>query len=119
MIRRFAPLACALSLALASSAAFAQKSPQQQYQEDRAFCASAQAYQDRQACLKEAAQRGQLTQADYQRNALTRCERQPADARAACEARVRDQANVSGSVLGGGVIREHRETITLPATPAQ
>ncbi|MDR1968216.1 MAG: hypothetical protein LBQ32_05925 [Burkholderiaceae bacterium] len=41
-------------------------------------------------------------------NALERCQRQPADARGACEDRVRGtgQTTIEGSVMGGGLLRE-------------
>jgi|UPI0004856D87 hypothetical protein len=72
--------------------------------------------QNREACLRERgaaqqeARRGGLTNPDtatLQANALARCNRQPPEDRAACESRVMGtgQTNVTGSVLGGGVIR--------------
>ena len=52
---------------------------------------------------------------EYQRNALKRCEVfKTDDDRRACVERVR-QPQISGSVEGGGVIREY--TQTLPVTP--
>jgi len=73
--------------------------------------------QDRAACLRERgaaadmARRGAFPAPDaaaLQQNALARCERQPASDREACEARVMGGAStsVTGSVLGGGVIRQ-------------
>ena len=117
----------ALALALASIAGTAvAKTPanKSQYEADRAFCSSAQAYQERQACMKEAAaarragQGSQLTQGDYQRNAEARCARQPEGLRASCLARVHGQGNTSttGSVLGGGTISEHVEVTQQPAS---
>jgi hypothetical protein len=70
--------------------------------------------QDRAACLRErgaaaeTARRGGFPTPDaatLQQNALARCARQPASDREACEARVMDPT-VTGSVLGGGVIRQ-------------
>jgi hypothetical protein len=70
--------------------------------------------QDRAACMRErgaaaeTARRGGFPAPDaatLQQNALARCARQPASDREACEARVME-GNVSGSVLGGGVIRQ-------------
>ena len=92
---------------------------------DRAYCNSADYQGDRKACLREAAAvRGKAGarhttssgNTDYQANALRRCERQPEDARAACAARVQEAG--SGSVQGGGILREHREVITSPAPAA-
>lgn len=55
----------------------------------------------------------QLT--DYERNALQRCEifKTPDD-RKACVERVR-QPQISGSVEGGGWIREYTQTVQVPA----
>ncbi|MDR6538997.1 hypothetical protein [Variovorax soli] len=89
---------------------------------DRANCDGVQ--QDREACRREAgaakqeAQRGGLTPGDQaEQNALARCQMlQPAADRADCEARVRGAASsTSGSVMGGGVIRE---TVTPVPPPS-
>ena len=83
--------------------------------------------QDRAACQREAgaarqeSQRGGLSTpggGTADANALARCQSQPAADRAACESRVRGTgaSSTSGSVMGGGVIRE---TVTpLPPQPA-
>ena len=98
------------------------------YQQEIAVCGHIQ--QDRAACIREAgaarleAARGGLTSApDYRRNALARCSLQPPADRADCEARVlgasgNAKANVDGSVLGGGVIRESVTTVVMPAPAA-
>jgi hypothetical protein len=79
---------------------------------------------DRSACMREAgaarqaSQQGNLTSSGgYDENALARCERQPADARAACEERVRGTGNaeVRGSVPGGGKIRQTETPVPAPA----
>ena len=50
----------------------------------------------------------------YQRNALKRCDVfKVEDDRRACVERVR-QPQISGSVAGGGVIREYTQTVQLP-----
>jgi len=117
--------------ALAASTAVSAASPRRGeapgiYQQELAVCGHNQ--QDRAACIREAgaarqaAAQGGLTSApDYRANALARCglQQQPDD-RAACEARVlgssgNTQANVDGSVMGGGVIRESVTTIVMPA----
>lgn len=55
---------------------------------------------------------------DYERNALNRCEIfKTADDRNACVERVR-QPQISGSVEGGGLIREYTQTVQVPAAPA-
>lgn len=94
----------------------------QRAERDRAACDGVQ--QDREACRREAgaarqeAQRGGLTSGDQaEQNALARCQLlQPAADRADCEARVRGAASsTSGSVMGGGVIRE---TVTPAPAPS-
>ena len=84
--------------------------------------------QDRAACLREAAAARQEARrgtegsgpgaATLDANALARCQAQPPAERADCEARIRGTGSTSnsGSVMGGGVIRE---TVTpVPAAPA-
>ena len=94
-----------------------------QAQRERANCDGVQ--QDRDACRREAgaarqeAQRGGLAPAtDAEKNALARCQllQAPAD-RADCEARIRGAGNSSssGSVMGGGVIRETVTPVPAPA----
>lgn len=72
--------------------------------------------QDRAACLRErgaAAQTARqggfpkMDEAQLRQNALARCARQPPADQAACEQRVlgTGQTSLTGSVLGGGVIR--------------
>lgn len=87
---------------------------QRAYQRDRAACMSGQTSQDRATCLREAsaalqeAKRGNLDdgQAQYERNRLLRCEKQPPEDRQDCVRRMSGEARVSGSVEGGGVLRE-------------
>jgi hypothetical protein len=73
-------------------------------------------HQNKQACLRErgaaaeTARRGgfpTVDEATLRQNALARCSRQPPSDRAACEARVTGSGSttITGSVLGGGVIR--------------
>ena len=112
----------ALTLMLCAGTAMAQTPPAAS---STAHCDGVK--QDRAACLREAgaarqeSQRGGLTSpggATVDANALARCENQPAADRTACEARVRGTgtSSTSGSVMGGGVIRE---TVTpLPPQPA-
>jgi hypothetical protein len=114
-----AALVCAASLfSIAASA----QGTDSQVQRDRAACDGVQ--QDREACRREAgaakqeAQRGGLAPAGQaEQNALARCQLlQPAADRADCEARVRGAASSSsGSVMGGGVIRE--SVTPVPAPP--
>ena len=115
-----AALICAASFI--GSAAWAQAPGNAQVQRDRANCDGVQ--QDREACRREAgaakqeAQRGGLTPGDQaEQNALARCQMlQPAADRADCEARVRGAASsTSGSVMGGGVLRETVTPVPAPS----
>lgn len=55
---------------------------------------------------------------EFERNALRRCEVfKTNDDRHACVERVR-QPQLSGSIQGGGVIREYTQTVQVPANPA-
>ncbi|GAA4335616.1 hypothetical protein GCM10023165_12200 [Variovorax defluvii] len=115
-------LLCAASLL--TPAAWAQAAGSAARMErERASCDGVQ--QDREACRREAgaarqeAQRGGLAPAGAaEANALARCEmlQKPSD-RVDCEARIRGAANSSesGSVMGGGVIRE---TVTPMPAPS-
>ena len=84
------------------------------YQRDRAACMSGQPGQDRVTCLQEASAalqesgRGNLNdgQAEFERNRLLRCEKQPPEDRQDCVRRMSSEARTSGSVEGGGVMRE-------------
>ena len=93
-------------------------------QAERATCDGVQ--QDKAACLREAgaarqeAGRAGLTSAGTGGSVTARCDLQPAADRADCEARLRGApgttTTTSGSVMGGGILRE---TVTpLPPTPA-
>ncbi|TAM43719.1 MAG: hypothetical protein EPN61_07845 [Burkholderiaceae bacterium] len=108
---------CALGILLSASALAAgsrdTSQAQAQYQRDRAACNAGQSSEDRATCLKEAgaalqaARSGQLTSespADYQRNALRRCDEQPPRDRQDCVARMQNPAQ--GSVDGGGLLRQ-------------
>ena len=90
---------------------------------EMAACNSGKTQQDRVACAtevrnanaeKRAGKLGNGT--DYTANAMRRCEvfKESEDA-AACRARVEAQAQLDGSVAGGGVLRK-RETV-VPAAP--
>lgn len=83
-------------------------------------CMSGRTQQDRDACLQEARnahaakQRGKLeTRGNLEANALARCEPLSGEDKAACQARVMGYGSTSGSVEGGGILREV-ETVVLP-----
>lgn len=92
------------------------------YQSEVQACMSGRTQQDRDTCLKEARnanadkRRGVLdTQGNLEANAMARCNAfTTGEDKAACQARVMGMGNTSGSVAGGGLIRE-LETV-VPAT---
>jgi hypothetical protein len=91
-------------------------------QQERAACMSGRTQQDQATCLREAnnaaaeKRAGKLDNngAQFEANARARCEALAGEERSACEARVMGYGNTSGSVAGGGVIREV-ETVVIPA----
>jgi hypothetical protein len=84
------------------------------YLQERAACESGQSHQDRATCMREAgaaydeARRGRLNDgpAQYQQNALVRCNALPPGDREACLARMQGQGVTRGSVAEGGIYRE-------------
>lgn len=87
---------------------------QRAYQTDRAACISGKTGQDRTTCLREAAaalqeaKRGRLDdgQAQFEKNRLLRCDKQPPEDRQDCIRRMNGEGTTSGSVEGGGIYRE-------------
>jgi len=122
-----------LGVALGSTSALAADktaaaNAQARYQQERAACLSGESNQDRATCLQEAgaafaeAKRDGLNggpAAQYQSNALQRCEALPGDDRQACVARMKGQGSTTGSVASGGIYRElvTREVVS-PSTAA-
>jgi hypothetical protein len=110
--------ACAPAMAQGDAAATDAASLNQR---ERAACFGKQSTQDLSSCLREAAaaqaqrRKGVVTDdaAALERNALQRCDALPGDDRKACVARIQGQGNISGSVAGGGILREL--VITEPA----
>jgi uncharacterized protein YgiB involved in biofilm formation len=92
------------------------------YQHEVQSCLNGNTQQDRDTCLREARnaradkQRGLLdnAQAGFDANAAARCEVLTGEDKAACKVRVMGFGNTTGSVAGGGVLREV-ETVVLPA----
>lgn len=105
--------ACALAFSTAAPAQGARST----YAQDRAFCNSGQSSQDRATCLREAgaaaqeASKGNLSEASEQTK-FARCDyhKNPED-REYCIRRMRGEGTVSGSVDGGGLMRELTVTI--------
>lgn len=91
------------------------------FQSEVQSCRSGQTQQDRETCLREARnaqaerQKGTLRHPseDFRANAMARCEPLAGEDKAACEARVMGYGSTSGSVAGGGVLREV-ETVVMP-----
>lgn len=131
--------AAALLVPAFAADAGAAGSPEAKYQKERAACLSGQTNQARETCLKEAgaalaeARKGRLDNGEAKpslnANALERCKVVPAADRTACERMARGEGKVSGSVEGGGVIKElvtivpgkpepSTPTTTITTTPA-
>lgn len=119
-------LALTLSL-LATTGAWSQAAAdasRARYEAERRACLAGLTGQDLSTCLTEASnaygerQRGAepgVSEDTLLRNRLRRCEVHQGDERADCEARMRGQGQTSGSVDGGGVLRE----LTTVVPPAQ
>jgi hypothetical protein len=128
-VRSLAVLACAGAL---SAAAFAGPSTsaagdaQSKYEHERAACASGRTGQARETCLKEAgaalAEARKGTQdsrpAGSKANATARCDALKGDEHTDCLARMNGEGSVSGSVEGGGLLRE-KKTIVQGAPQVQ
>ena len=117
--------ACAL---LCTSAAFAAEpgnlgSAQARFRQEMALCNSGQSNQDAGTCREEArralaaARTGALNDVpgQYQQNAEQRCGALPGSDRMDCEARMRGEGKVEGSVAAGGLLREITTTTITPA----
>lgn len=134
LISKPAPLAALVALALA--AGMAQAAPKAaavdaarlQYERDRADCLQGRSAQPRETCLKEAgaayaearrrgAGAGRDDAAVYAANAAKRCDVQKGEMRELCLRRVNGEGQVSGSVAGGGQLRELRTTDNPPPPP--
>lgn len=96
---------------------------QSTYEQDRAACMRSDAQHERTSCLREAgAIRAQgpsrvpgTTPETRMDNAMKRCADLPPENKSTCERMVRGEGTVSGSVAGGGQIREL--VTTVPAVP--
>ena len=92
------------------------------YRQEVRACMSGQTQQDQATCLREARnaqgdkKRGVLDNAGgrFEANAAVRCDVLTGEDKAACQARVMGFGHTSGSVAGGGLLREV-ETVVLPA----
>ena len=92
------------------------------FQIEMQACMNGRTQQDRDTCMKEARnaqadkKRGVLDNAgaQFDANAMARCDALQGEENAACQARVLGYGNTDGSVAGGGVIRQV-ETVVVPA----
>jgi siroheme synthase (precorrin-2 oxidase/ferrochelatase) len=111
------------------SPAFAAKSEAEAaYQRERATCLEGRSQQDRATCLKEAvAARAEARKpssaaatntdaATLRENARQRCEAFAPAERTACLRMARGEGKVTGSVEGGGQLKELRTTVPAPAS---
>lgn len=91
------------------------------YQQELAWCKANTSGEELKACLKSSAatraekRRGVVDNngTDYKANALQRCTVLTGEDRAACQARVAGLGDASGSVQGGGILKQV-ETVVLP-----
>lgn len=91
-------------------------------QSEKAACHSGMTQQDYVTCMREAnnaaaeKRSGKLDNAgaQFQANALKRCDVLKGEDQIACQARMLGYGSTSGSVAGGGVVRQV-ETVTVPA----
>jgi hypothetical protein len=92
------------------------------YQQEVNACLTGKTQQDQATCLREARnaqgdkKRGLLDNAGgkFEANAAARCDVLTGEDKAACQARMMGFGATSGSVAGGGLLREV-ETVVLPA----
>lgn len=129
LVRSLAMTAGGLLLCLGAIAADNGRSAEidARYQAERSACERAPDSVDKAACLREAAaardeaRRGMLdaATADYDRNALARCEALPPAERDNCIRRTRGEGETRGSVGEGGIYREYRELEIPPAAPTK
>lgn len=123
-----AALALSLPLWAQGASASGKASIEANYQRDRSACAAIAVPADRSNCLRDAgAARAQAlrigqrapSNEELTRNAVKRCQEQPSsEQRVICERMARGEGNVSGSVQGGGVIRELVTQEQLPPPPS-
>jgi hypothetical protein len=96
---------------------------QSRYKDERAACHSAE---DRQACLREAgaalreARTGKLDAGEnFEQHKIARCASHNSEDRDYCLRRMTGEGTVTGSIEGGGVMRELRVPIAAEEAPAK
>ena len=93
------------------------------FQQELNACMTGKTQQDKDTCVREARnaqadkKRGVLenasSNADLQTNAVARCNALSGEEKAACELRVNGYGSTSGSVAGGGALKQV-ETVVMP-----
>jgi len=115
----------AVGITFGGAAHAASPGAEARYQQDRADCLAGRTTEDQKTCLKEAgarlqaARKGDLSSpssAQLAANARKRCDAFTGDDRRTCLARLED-GSTSGSVAGGGELREYRQII--PGVPPE
>ncbi len=117
-----------IAMAAAPAASSVAASADAVYQKERAACLDPDSKKDRTACLKEAdaaladTRRSKLGNNEDAKtlaaNAIERCKAKPEKERPACERLARNEAAGSGSVEGGGVLKERVTISVVPAASA-
>jgi hypothetical protein len=115
-VRRYGHIAMiAIGGLLSFSALAGESEAQARYRQEAAFCKSGQSQQDYATCMREAGaarqenSRNNLSTASpdtLARNSEDRCGALSGDDRLACQARMEGMGRTTGSVEGGGVLRE-------------
>jgi len=125
-VLRGAAAATLLAGAATALAAPDRAAVEERYRQESAACERLEPGQDRTACLREAAaartqaMRGALEDGatDYRANSLARCRMLQGEDRRDCLSRMSGAGSVSGSVEGGGVLREYTtRELGAPAQP--
>ena len=127
VLRRGAGIAMvALACAQAFSVAAQDRTEKmRRFEADRQACQLGRTGQAYAACTREAqavfaeppGSAAPVSAEELQRNNRARCDAQTGEDRTACEARMRGEGSVSGSVSGGGVLRERTTTEIVPSPP--
>lgn len=109
-----AAILVALASCLGAGAIAAPGPAASRYQQERADCLTSETGESRRDCLRDAAaaraEGARLGSGEneelYEQNARLRCQRLPDDYRRDCLARMDGEGTTSGSVEGGGILRE-------------
>lgn len=118
-------LVCAQALSVAAQD---RSEKRRRFEADRQACQLGRNGPEYQSCMREAyavlgdrpSSAAPTNAEQLQRNAQVRCDALQGDDHAACVARMRGEGTISGSVAGGGVLRElvTPDTAAISAPPA-